>query len=176
MSLAPLCSPHHYANLFLFLSANIFVFGAAMYFIMEFGAAMTSQLLVMEHSAPTVFLFPAQNFIFCHGANCILDIGARKYYCRWRTILFLTTARIVFLCLAPASIFVSGAQFYFQFWRLPVFTPLASACTQDPGHSFSGLASCRFTNRRFAKCTFCLFRNRSDMLQANENQRVTAHV
>ena len=92
MTLAQPWSNNHYANLILFLSASIYVVGAAPYFIIVFGAAMTLPLLVLGLSAPTVFLCSAQNYILGHGANCIFDLGARQYYCRGRSILFLTTA------------------------------------------------------------------------------------
>ena len=92
MSLAQPGCNIYYANLFIFLSGIICVFGAATYFIIVFGAAMTLPLLVLGLSAPTVFLCSAQNYILGHGAICIFDLGARQYYCRGRTIVFLTTA------------------------------------------------------------------------------------
>ena len=63
MTLAQPWSNNHYANLILFLSASIYVVGAAPYFIIVFGATMAS-------TAPTVFLSLARNFIS--------DIGARR--------------------------------------------------------------------------------------------------
>ena len=78
MSLAQPGCNIYYANLFIFLSGIICVFGAATYFIIVFGAAMTLPLLVLGLSAPTVFLGWAQNYILGHGANCIFDLGALK--------------------------------------------------------------------------------------------------
>ena len=61
---------HHYANLILFLSASIYVVGAAPYFIIVFGATMASPLFETQPPAPIVFLPVAPNFI--------LNIGARR--------------------------------------------------------------------------------------------------
>ena len=61
---------NHYANLILFLSASIYVVGAAPYFIIVFGATMASPLFETQPPAPIVFLPVSPNFIFNIGARC----------------------------------------------------------------------------------------------------------
>ena len=70
MTLAQPWSNNHYANLILFLSASIYVVGAAPYFIIVFGATMASPLFETQPPAPIVFLPVAPNFIFNIGARC----------------------------------------------------------------------------------------------------------
>ena len=64
-----------------------------------------------------LLLASAPNFVIVFGVIIIFVAGARKYFCFWRIVLFLTLATFLFLTTAPASIFGPGAQIYFWHWR-----------------------------------------------------------
>ena len=101
---------HHYANLF--LSARIYVIVAAPYFIIVSVTTMSPILFEID-PAPTVFLSSAPNFISDIGFNYVFDSGARKYYCYWRGITFLTIAHDIFVDI--------GARKYFGLSRTILF-------------------------------------------------------
>ena len=62
----------------LFLSASIYVVGAAPYFIIVFGATMASPLFETQPPALIVFLSLGAEFFSDIGAHAIFDIGGRN--------------------------------------------------------------------------------------------------